>query len=223
MAATNNADNTGAVVAVARGGTGAQEFVPYAPLCGGLPAPIGRPGSALTSNGAGVPPIWATPAMTLLRTISVGGAAQAVFTSSDITTAHSVYILTVNHVTNFLAGNLQFTFSTDGGSTFLESGYVAGRFNLTTSDSAFGSAVTTTAFGQLTSGFSTTGTPSKCIAYFFMKPGGPTSWVGNSQAGNPTMLRTYGYHPSGTVNGLRIRWSAGNSGAGSVSLYGLKS
>lgn len=112
------ADASGVLALQAAGNTGLTLNSSRAIGVGASPS-FGSSGQVLTSAGSGAAPTWATVSsgMTLVSTITASSSSTIDFTNL---TAYDTYVVVFNKV---VSGNMQLTYSTDNGSTFLSANY----------------------------------------------------------------------------------------------------
>lgn len=231
--ATNSAANFAKPIGVVNGGTGVASFTTYAPLCGGTTstsalqqstAGLSTSGNVLVSSGSGALPTWVSiAALSKITTLTASTSANLTFDSTQITSAYSIYFIEFSQVIGDTGGNsLDMVISTDGGSSYLATGYHGGSnrhlYNATT---LFNSASTTqptifpTASAGKTSGY----------MYINMPPSASCSYVGQgyTQSASSTHIAFYGLNTSTTtITNLRFLMSGGNILSGSITLYGIR-
>ncbi len=237
-----SADPAFGTAVVAGGGTGVASATAYAVLCGGTTttnpfqsiASVGTSGQILTSNGASALPTFQAASgvggsLTLIQTQNASNVATISFTTG-ITSTYRRFIMLIDNMQPVTTSTtLTMQVSTDGGSNYLNTGYVA-RVNVTNSSAVFASASNTTAF-QLSfttdiSNSSTLKYNAMIVFYDFTTGGTPAiSGIGTYQsvsASSPDYVYQYGYGPvTITVNAFQFAMSSGNINTGTFSLYGV--
>lgn len=233
---TNNSINSGYPVDVPAGGTGASSFTAYAPVCGGTTATgafqgvasAGTSGQLLTSNGAGALPTYQTSSgggsWAYVTTSTASGASAISITSMG---SYSQYVLIGSNISAATNGvTLLVEFSTDGGSSWLTSGYASVLFYWNGAGSNVGSStsyvVLTVANAMSSShvanlrlniynvGTSTlTNVTGQCIWPDTFSSGGGLSGMVTAKA-----------PASSSINAVRVRTSSGNI-SGTLRLYGI--
>lgn len=231
---------------VIEGGTGISSATSYAPVCGGTTttgafqsASSGQSNSGyvLTSNGTSALPTWqAAPGggggnLVLIQNQTFPAASNVphVDFTSGISGTYNTYLFAISFVAPQTAGdNIDLQFSSNGGSTWINSGYTAGC-NYTT---GYTSATLNNA--NSTSSFILTVNNYQFPAY----GGNGTIWLFDITSGNiPTINGFVSYTYSSAVQGaaafsggscsttninaFRFIASTGNITSGSFSLYGL--
>ncbi len=227
---------------VSQGGTGDSSFTAYSVLCGGTTSTgalqnvsgLGSSTQILTSNGSAALPTWQTaPSPTkhdwvLLHTNTPGsGTTNSDFTSI-LSSSYFVYMVIFTNVTCATnAAQLNMTFSTNNGSTYLTTGYQCG-LNSTPYNGTTLTNLNSTSTAILSSGLSNSSGFYQGSLYLFglesaVNPIGYGYFLGL----NSSSVVTQGYYSilnttTTAVNALRFNWSSGNFGSGSIiSIYGL--
>jgi len=142
---------------VAGGGTGNTTFTAYSVICAGTTATgafqnvsgLGTSGQILTSAGAGALPSWQTgssvgSSLVLLSTQTPSAVALVEF-KSLISATYSNYLLVYSNLipaTNGAVGEIQI--STDNGSTYIATNYLAGANQANYNTASYGNVSTTT-------------------------------------------------------------------------------
>ena len=225
---------------VAGGGTGVTTMTTaYAPICGGTTTTgalqvastgLSTSGFALISNG--------TSALPSFQTLSAGGVGWVKITTvnasssasltitSGITSTYTNYALVYDDVTVSSDGNLEVQLSSDGGSSYKSTNYLAGFNRYAWNGGGSGNINSTSAFliGQTanSSNYHTSGV-------IFLNNLTNTQYpvcFGVSTAFFPTnSCYTYnhqgGYSSTLLVNAIKILNSAGNMTTGDFTLYGI--
>lgn len=238
--ATNNSTNNTPVtpISVSNGGTGKTSFVANAVIAGGTTGTgalqnisgLGTAGQILVSTGASSLPTWqnnpggAAGAWILLQTQTASNSATISFTA--ISSTYTTYVVIYTNViaaTNSVQHQMRF--STNGGSSYLTTGYTAGaqlypwsggltNVNSTTFCPLSGAA-------DMTTGFPTSG---QIFLYGLGISSIPvqTGEFSTAQAANMISgLLLGGYASAITANAIRFQMSSGNITSGTYSLYGL--
>ena len=198
----------------------------------------GSSGQVLTSAGSSAP-IWSTPsagAMTLLNTLTASSSA----TLSDTTNLTSTYDLYMFEFQNIAPATDSQPFyirvSTDGGSSYLTSGYIANSSNLgssygfdsNTSAINIGGATSLTdnivnaaAYGL--SGISYLIVPSSTTVRKYVWGSG--AYYGYNAVGGTT-LNQYEhagmYNSNTAINAIQFLFASGNILSGKIRIYGIK-
>ncbi len=156
----------------------------------------------------------------LIQTQTTAGASSLDFTTGITTTYASYFILFRNILVSTGSANFQISFSTNGGSSYLGSGYTAG-YNTTSYNSATWANSNSTSIGPLAS-VTTTASANGFMYIHNLANGSQTaSYAGQLWQGNGTQQNIINGTNSGTgVNALRFNTSAGNI-VGTISLYGV--
>lgn len=233
---TNNATNTSNPITVPQGGTGNSSLTAYSVMCGGTTTTgnvqsvsgLGSSGQVLTSNGAGALPTWQASSPSgagtiLLQTLTASSSSNLTFTSTYITNTYNSYmILFDNLAPSSSTVQLLMDWSTDNGSTYLNSNYTSG-----VNSTAYGSATWTNANSTTTSPLSTTTSStgnrlSGNIIIVNLTSGSPyASYTGRMFNSAGTNMILFGANSGTTVNNIRFTFSSGNISSGKISLYGI--
>lgn len=225
---------------VAGGGTGLTTTTAYGLIAGGTTATgnfqnvgTGSSGQILKSLGSSSLPSWVAPAgvggsLVLLQSQDASSSASLSFTSGISSTYQDYLLLVQNYIPATNATDLYVRISTDGGGTFLSTGYNSGTtywaYNSTTATNAnttsgfliFKGAVTTVAthcvvwLSGLTANTSTVF--PQCGGTMYGRIGGNVSsgpFIGEYSTG------------STNVNAIQVISSSGNLSSGKFTLYGL--
>lgn len=237
---------TNAAVTVAQGGTGVASTTAYAVLCGGTTstgalqsvASVGTAGQVLTSNGAAALPTFQTlpgSGLVLLAVATASNSATLDFTSV-MSSTYDQYVLVFDHLVMATdATSLMINFSTNNGSTWINTGatYSVHRLSLT---AASGTALTENTGGSdnLTLRFSSSVTldnvaDSALCGFFelYTVTGKRQKFTYNFAAADNASNMGFsvgGGQQTGTtiVNALRVLSSSGNITSGVVRLYGVR-
>lgn len=137
----SSADPAFGTAVVAGGGTGAVTYTAYGVITGGTTSTGAlqsvTPGTnpqVLQSNGASSLPTWVTgPSGTnylvLIQTQNPSGASSVTFTSG-ISSTYNNYLILMNSIKLSAANPLQLQLSTNGGSTYITTGYFTGQISI---------------------------------------------------------------------------------------------
>jgi hypothetical protein len=148
---------------VKAGTTGRSSNTAYEIMCGGTTstgnlqqvASLGSSGQVLSSLGSGKLPIWGNPPLFLISSQSVSGVLVVNFTSG-ITTNFNNYLLLFTNVSQASGTTpLVLRISTNGGSSYLNSGYLSGDLTANYNTSTFANNTVTSGMiveGQVASG-----------------------------------------------------------------------
>ncbi len=236
--ATKNDIDTGYPIEIEAGGTLKQSFDAYGVICAGTTTtgalqsvPAAASGLVLTSQGASSLPTWSsassmTGSVVFIDAQTASASAELEFTSG-IDATYNVYYLVFDKIVVATAGDsLYLTVSTDGGSSYVATGYFSG---VNTIDHGSTTTVNTNvnngAQWQLSPALSTSGF---CSALWVsnVTSGGTVTIHGDAtlwnNSGNLRIGSIMGYNSGSlTVNALKIAASTGNITSGTVYLYGL--
>lgn len=229
--ATNNATNTSNPITVAQGGTGDSSLTAYAVLCGGTSstasvqalAALGASGTVLTSNGASALPSFQAAAgggnLVLLSSQTATTVASISFTS-QITGTYNTYILYISNVVATSGGPiLSITFSTNGGSSYLGSGYLGGQAYVQTSSSATWNVSNATS-NIVIGGTSTTSSLNTMIVLTNMTNGSSPEIYGMG-GGNGYFYSITGQQTTGSINAMKLSVASSTMATGTFTLFGL--
>jgi hypothetical protein len=158
--------------------------------------------------------------MILISTQTASTSANLNFTSG-ITNSYGAYFVSISAINPASLVTLQMLFSTDNGSTYLNSTYTCG-YDTTSWNSATWSNVNSTSAPPLivsTSG----GTNGYLNGYFYifnLASSNTTTYNGRFYGGNSQYV-TFGACTTTNINAIRFQMSSGNITSGSISLYGI--
>jgi len=200
----------------------------------GDPAAVltGSTNQVLTSNGAGAAPTFQdlNPGLTLLATASASASASVEFTSG-IDSTYDHYIIEIANLTTSNNGALELHYSTDGGSTYLSSGYGYANHHMFASTGAAVANSASFPYIPLTNNLSTTsGLASSGIVHLF-EPSNTSSetytiidfinWSGSS--GNLLINHVGGTNSTtSAVTAVRFVKTSGTITTGGFKLYGVR-
>ncbi|MBP6892542.1 hypothetical protein KBB68_03080 [Candidatus Babeliales bacterium] len=220
------------------GGTGNSSLTAYALITGGTTstAPLqqisgtGSSGQVLTSNGAGALPSWqadgntgTTNGFVFLKTVTASNSAYLSFNSADLSSTYKVFCIVIHGIAPSIASvSLQALWSTNNGSTYLNTGYSAGVNYLSYNTTAV-TNVNSSTFIPLGS---TTNLYYSGVLYFYGANGalssGPALSGITASGYTPVygnVIATISGNPN--VNNIKFQFSSENISSGSISLYGL--
>ena len=233
---TNNSINSQDPIQVSKGGLGVNSTTAYGVLAGGTTSTAaiqnigaGTSGQILKSNGSSSLPTFVAPSsvggsMVLLGTIEFNNTASTYNITSSFSADYKTYklLFTAMETPSGVEPDIRLRVSTDGGSTFITTGYKS--FNAFFYGPGSGSGTQTTYIqigavngvaGQLSdsetliTGYGT----NKGITTRSTYMTGQTDVVYNIAAG---------YYPSATINGIQIFNGNGNNYiSGQLSIYGI--
>lgn len=221
---------------ITSGGTKVSSFTGYAPICGGTTSTgalqqsttgLSSSGYVLSSNGNAAVPSFVNPGFFLIETVNVSGG-QVVLTLNN--SIYAGYYIFVNSLFPTNNGDTIFMkVSTDGGATYLNSGYISGitgfAYNSTTPVNYNSTTNFVLAGAQHNEGSNgLTGVIYYCPSAGSngtVLSGTITSYDTNT--GGPTSFLVMGDIPLGTnPTNLLITCASGLVNAFSVMLYGMR-
>lgn len=173
-----------------------------------------------TSTGALGSDAGPTPgSLILIQTQTTAGASSLDFTTGISTTYSTYLVLFRNILVSSGSANFQILFSTNGGSSYLGSGYVTGYTTTAYNSATWANANSTTA-GVLAS--VTTTAPANGFMYIHnLGASIVTQYAGQLWQSNGTQQNLiFGTNTTTTINALRFNTSSGNI-SGTISLYGV--
>lgn len=223
---TNNAINipTGASGTILRGaGVGSAPTFSTATY----PNTAGTSGNVLTSDGTNFNSSASTGVgnLVLIQSQTASTSASLAFTTG-ITATYNNYMLVVsNYLPATNTQSLELQISTNGGSSYIATGYVGGTIFGTTATGLVSGTAATTFFMLMTS--VDNATRAGCGTYYLMDftNGAYPNITGLSNAGvtsAPLPFVTYGLNSTGTVNAFQVLSASGNMTQGKFTLYGIK-
>jgi hypothetical protein len=232
---TNNSWNSQDPVQVAKGGTGQSTLTtPNGILAAGTTATgaiqnigTGSAGQVLTSNGTGLPSFQAASsgAIVLLHTITFNNTASSYDITPYLSATYETYKIIGTNIQCFAGGsdNVCLRVSTNGGSTFITTGYVFQAAVQNCGVNALQSFTGTDGFvmGYLDQNSTADRCQFEATLSGYLSPDGVQITALNANRPTQKVLTSYGYY-IGTVNGLQILNLAGtNFPSGKVSIYGI--
>ncbi len=221
-------------LSVTSGGTGASSITAYSLISGGITSTgslqtvsPGTAGQVLTSAGANALPTWTKPnGLILLKVLTASSSASLTFTSTDFSTAFSVFLLVIEGFDpSAVSVALTAQWSTNNGSSYLTSGYSSGTNTLTYNSATVTNINLSTAL-QL--GSASSGQHSGMYYLFgmngrFAASTGPCLLGFSFPAFNPTpygmSIGSISGNPN--VNNLKLLYPSGTIVTGRAYLYGL--
>lgn len=223
---------------VAGGGTGVASTTAYAVLCGGTTstaalqsiAGVGTTGQVLTSNGAGALPTFQTgsaigASLVLIQTLSASAQAAVTFTTG-ITTTYRNYLLVGDNVVISGSNNILVQFSSNGGSSYISSGYFGGALQFASNSSTIVGNTSSTAGILLTVGAGSAFTTGFTLHIYNLTSTNYITTTGAALSLDPGVVayqyqNMSGYDTATAMNALQITVTAGTITTGNFSLYGL--
>lgn len=223
---------------VAGGGTGITTTTAYGLITGGTTAAgafqnvgTGSSSQVLTSGGASSLPVWVNNSsignMVLIQSQTASNSASINFTSG-ITSTYNNYILLISNckgVSN--AQSLYLYVSTNGGSSYLNSGYLSGELTVPYNSTAISNGNVTGAMIVVTTGSSTVASNVVLNLNNFTSGSGYPSCCGcnhrvdGSAGANIAMTASRYNSAATTINAFQIIYASGNISTGTFTLYGL--
>lgn len=235
--ATNNATNTSKPITVAQGGTGDSSVTAYAVLCGGTTTTgvvqsvsgVGSSGQILTSNGASALPTWqaagaATGSIILITTLTASSSGSLAFTSSNITSTYTSYIIILRGINNASGTTvLNMDWSTNNGSGYLGSGYRSGTITNSYNSTTLANTNSLTT-NPLTASITNTNVPINGTLYLDFPASAAASYTGQIFVADTTAVNVNCFGTNSgttTINNVKFSYSSGNITSGTISLYGI--
>lgn len=229
-----NSINAPVPITVSNGGLGATSYTAYSVLVSGTTSTanvqnvsgLGATDQLLVSQGSGAIPAWTTAGWKKISTATASNSTDIQFTSG-LSTTYNTYLVVFSQL--IPANNNDQVYaqiSTDGGSTYLNTSYLAGCNNMVYNGTTFTNTNSTTNFvlsnaisnvGGTTAGTSAnvyffrlgnSGKPT-CCAYGVSTDGGCNHFAGS-------------YDSTVTANAIKFYMSTGNITSGSITIYGLR-
>lgn len=232
-----SSDPTFGTAVVAGGGTGLTSATAYAVLCGGTTstgnfqsiAGVGTSGQVLTSNGAGALPTFQAAAsggnLVLIQSQTASNSASISFTTG-ITSTYNTYLFVYTAVPATNNAIMQIQVSTDGGSTYKNTGYQAGINVAPYNSAAWGNGNSTTLV-QISGGQNNTaGHNTSGFMYLTnLASSNFANFNGEFVYYNGTPLTAFGVATGNaafaSVNALQVTESTGNISSGTFTLFGV--
>lgn len=227
--ATINSINSNIPIELSKGGTNATTMannygVAYYDGTRVVTTAVGSSGQILTSNGSGSAPTFQTRAGSL-HLIQSQAATGASLTFTTSVTGYNNYLLVWNNYLSASTSTLILRISSDGGSTWINTGYLSGVMT-----QAYNA--TTLANTNLTTGILLTQSVNSTTArngYCWINNVGTTikpSFMVHSRTNSstPTSVQVFGggeYGTTITINGFQVIPSTGNLTSGTFTLYGI--
>ena len=233
--ATINPINSSNPVQVALGGTGDTTLTTaYAPVCAGTTATgalqvastgLSTSGYVLTSTGSSsLPTFQAAPAagsLVKIATMTASGSPSTISFTSGIAT-YTTYFVTYSNVESSGTDKLQMLFSTNGGSSYLATGYLSG-VNSTGYTSNTWSNLNSTTYGLLTLSSASTQLSSGSFWLFNLTTSSPPTYVGQFMNSGGIQGLCFGNNSTTSgVNAIQFSFVSGSTfNSGTFTLYGL--
>jgi hypothetical protein len=208
------------------GGTSDSSVTAFMPLCGGTTGTsawqsvaTGTTGSVLTFNSSSSLPSWSARGNLVLVNNQTFSGVSSVSVTTGISSKYNNYLL--------LLSNLQFTtngaileilFSTNGGSSYLSSGYSGGIMFAQTSAGATWQNGASTTFINLGT-YNPANTPVSWPIYIMDMQSGAATYAYSVNA-NDGYTSVLGQSCSNTINALKLLVSTGTF-SGEISLFGF--
>lgn len=221
FAGAGTTETLGGTLVVAHGGTGITSATAYAPIVAGTTstgafqvASTGQSntGYILTSTGASSVPTWqantgAGSGLIFIQYNTVSSTTNTTFTS-NISTTYDNYYIEVTAVYNSATANFLLQFSTNGGSTWITSGYTA---------SAVGGIPLWLNSGTVGVNYLYANVFLNNITAAGNRPNGNVMY--SVSVANTSGMYAGWYPTGGSMNAIRIITSDGSNWSGSASLY----
>ena len=225
---------------VAGGGTGITSATAYSPICAGTTTTgnfqaastgLSTSGNIFASNGSSSLPSFQTPqslgaSMVLISTQTASASSAISFTS--IPSTYKNFVVTLSNVKCTTGtNNLEFQFSSNNGSSYLNSNYIGG-FNYWDVNSNAWSNANATTFAYVGPSIPS-GTPgiSGSIYFYNLTNSAYPTWTGNlaqhggGASGRVVMIGGY-YSSATTMNALQFFFNNSDTiASGTFSLYGF--
>lgn len=226
--------NFNSPIPVNQGGTSTTSFTPYAVLSSGTTATgtiqsiasVGTAGQGLCGNGSSALPTFNTiQSVKFIKTLTASASSTLTFTSSDITSTYKSYLIIINAIVPSTSASMNMDWSTNNGSTYLNTNYRCGFNYHAYSLTAYSNTNSTT-----TCPISNAGSTQICAVIVIQGLAGPAAATGPCYYGQSmyfdgaaTLQATelFGINTgSANVNNIKFSLSAGNMSSGTISLYG---
>jgi len=237
MPATNQTPAGIAPFPVSEGGTGISTTTAYGVMCGGTTSTgilqnvgsLGSSGQVLTSQGASALPQWVNGnSFVLIATKTASNSASIAFTTG-ITSTYNNYLLVLSSVlTATNSTTLLVQISTNGGSSYLSSGYSSGVNSSAANSATLANGYSTSGLLIVPSAANGSGAQTSCNAWLNALTSGSgypyviTNCFGNNGSGYTMGFGGGSYNTgSTTVNAIQIIAGSGNISSGTFSLYGI--
>lgn len=231
-----SADPAFGTAVVAGGGTGVASATAYAVLCGGTTttgafqsiASVGTSGQVLTSNGAGALPTFQGAGSLVLISSQTASNSTLIAFTSGISATYNNYLLLISNFLPITAGaSLELQLSTNGGSTYVTTGYVGGLIDVQISAGTTWAQAGATTFAYCNTSNATT-QPAGCGAIFLQNVTGGsyfqshgTTTINNNSSGAQWIAFVSSSNSTTTTNAFKVFCSSGNISAGTFTLFGI--
>jgi len=231
--ATNNADNFSNPVAISQGGTNAismttTDGVVYFDGTKLVTTSAGTSGYILTSNGAGVAPAYKRGGpFVKIQSQVASNSAVLTFTTGITSTYNSYFFIVSNATSNITENQIYFRYSTNGGSSYVSTGYNSNIPTLAQTSTSFvnGGALNFTCF--LTNSIGSANKGSGEYYLFNMTNGKSASVIGqsvvqhNSGATTNFSLIATNLNNGAAINAFEVLFGSGLIATGKFTLYGI--
>jgi hypothetical protein len=192
---------------------------------------VGTVGQVLTSNGNTSLPSFQNATvpsgnLVLLQTQTVSSASSIAFTTGITSTYTNYVLLFYDVILSVSQATMSMQFSTNGGSSYLTSGYQSGITFLPfdSATASFGQSDSTSMFFLVIAGPDASSTMAGTINIYDLTNGATPKIIGDTistDTGNCYWQKTFGTQATATINAIKIFPSSGNITSGTFSLYGL--
>lgn len=220
---------------VAGGGTGNTSATAFALQAGGTTSTgahqsltTGTSGQFLQSGGSAALPTWVNASVTgnlvLIQSQTASSSASLTFTTG-ITATYNTYLFVLSNILPATNGvSLELQISTNGGSTYIATGYTSGATINGFNSTGWANANSTT-FDYISTTQSSSA-PTICVAKWLYNVQGGGNYqshgIGTYNAsGTFAQQDVFGYNATTTINAFKFLMSSGNIASGVFTLYGL--
>jgi len=223
---------------VSGGGTGAGSFTAYMPITAGTSSTsafqsvaTGTSNYVLASGGSSALPTWVNTTtlgggnLVLIQTQTASGASTVSFTSGITSTYNNYWLVTDNLTCSTNVQNISLQISTNGGSSYISSGYLSGLIAVSYNSATWGTNFTSTsAFVIHRNGNASSQNSSNHYLYNFTSGSNFLGVSGESQYMTASICSTRtcmaSYDSTATVNAIQIAPASGTI-SGTITLYGI--
>lgn len=192
---------------------------------------VGTVGQVLTSNGNTSLPSFQNATVSsgnlvLLQTQTVSSASSIAFTTGITSTYTNYVLLFYDVILSVAQATMSMEFSTNGGSSYLTSGYQSGItfLQFSSPSASFSQVNSTSQFVLIIAGPDASSTMAGTINIYDLTNGATPKIIGDTistDTGSCYWQKTFGKQATGTINAIKIFPSSGNITSGTFSLYGL--
>lgn len=216
---------------VGGGGTGITTATAYGVLTAGTTSTgnfqvvtPGTSGTVLQSGGASALPTWGSPtgvgSLVRLASQTASNSSSLTFTSG-ISATYNNYVLMFTNLTAASQSNFELQWSTDGGSSYVATGYTSGVTQVQYNSATWGNSNATT-YNMVAFNTGTANNAGSGWVYMFsLTDGNRAKELALSNNNSLAYALSQGYNTTTSVNAFKLLMATGNINTGTFTLYGV--